>query len=66
VDSWNTALPYFQTAQSIIPISELPDDANIGEEISKTVNYLSSRSNAEAKKRADLGDVDAVIDYGLR
>ena len=66
-EKWTATLPYFQTARSIIPMSELPeDDTHMGDEILQTVNYLSSHSNAEVRMRADEGDAEAALDYGLR
>jgi hypothetical protein len=64
---WVAALPYFNTARSIKPFSELPeDDTHLTDETYKTIDHLSSCPNAEAKRRADDGDPEAALDYGLR
>ena len=66
-EKWTTALPYFQTSRSIIPMSELPEnDTHMGDGVLQPVNYLSSRSNAKVRMRADEGDAEAALDYGLR
>jgi hypothetical protein len=64
--NWTAVLPYYQTSHAIKLMSELPENDNTGDEISKTVSYLSSHPNAQVKKRAEEGDVEAGIDYGLR
>lgn len=65
--NWTAAFPYFQIARSIIPMSELPDDdKNMNAEIRETVTHLLACPNSEARGRADEGDVEAAIDYGLR
>lgn len=65
--SWTAAMPYFNIARSIMPFSELPeDDTHLTDEALQTIRHLSSCPNAEAKRRADSGDAEAAIDYGLR
>jgi hypothetical protein len=65
--SWIASMPYFNVARSIISFCELPEnDTHLTDEAFKTIRHLSSCSNAEAKRRADGGDAEAAIDYGLR
>lgn len=63
---WVSALPYYQTASSIIPITEKSEDNDMQAEIMETIHHLSTFPNSEIRRRADQGDAAAVIDHGLR
>lgn len=66
-NDWVSALPYSQILRSITPISELPDDtSNMGNEIMQLSVELSKQKIIDVKLKADSGDVEAALGYGLR